>query len=90
MHPEIQETLQKTVAWLKEKHFAHYAALDDVAAQALMRSAATKALDEAINVAALAEDVAGTKAACRAYLKHWREVLKAEETRSKEQKTVVE
>lgn len=90
MHPEIQDTLRKTVAWLRDKHFADYAALDEATQQSLMRSPATRALDEAINVAALAGDVSGTKTACRAYLKHWREVLKAQETSSKEQKTVVE
>jgi hypothetical protein len=90
MHPEIQDTLAKTWTWMHEKHFAQYASLDAQTQTRLMLSAESRALALDIDIHAMAEDVNGTKAACRAYLRHWREVLKAQETSSKEQKTVVE
>lgn len=83
MHPEIHDTLQKTRAWMREKHFATYALLDEATQTRLMQSPEHRALALAIDTHAIGGDVAQTKAACRAYLRHWREVLKAQETSSK-------
>lgn len=79
MNQEIRETLEKTWTWLREKHFAQYASLDDATQMTLMQSQEARALSSAIDTAACADDVVQTKAACRAYLRHWREVLKVQE-----------
>ena len=90
MHAEIAETFHKMHEWLRDKHGFAYATLDEPVRLALMAAPEHKRLDEAINTAALADDVTQTKNACRAYLRYWREALKAAETSSVQQKTVVE
>lgn len=83
MHPEIRDTLRTTGTWMREKHFAQYAALDDTTQTTLMQSPEHRTLALAIDTHALTGDVVQTKAACRAYLRYWREILKAHESSRK-------